>query len=258
MNQEVSTEIVFSVNGEVRRVGAWARDLTLSQYLRQHASLRSVKEGCQSGGCGSCSVLLLSSAEKQKDLIVVNACLRSLPSVHGTHVFTTEALPQLDSRLGLQGQQQQPLHPIQARLLQYHATQCGFCTPGIVMSAYAALDPRATSPTESVEADEQRLERALVGNLCRCTGYRPVLDAVKSLAMDRREAFCSSRDDPALVDVEDLASLCARRSCVHSSSTSTSASASASSAAASFSSASASASSTSTPSASSLFWGFCF
>ena len=155
--QQVSekTELAFIVNGESVRLSV-SPFATLLDVLRNDLELTGAKYGCGEGECGACSVIL--------DDRVVNSCLVLALECAGSEVLTIEGL-------AAKGE----LHPIQQAFVAHGAIQCGFCTPGMIMAAYALLDTNP-SPTE----DEIR--RALEGNLCRCTGYRKIIDAVLSLA----------------------------------------------------------------------------
>jgi xanthine dehydrogenase/oxidase len=147
---------------------------TLLQYLRENG-LTGTKLGCGEGGCGACTVMLSYFDEtiSKPRHISANACLVPFCSLDGYHVTTVEGI----------GGLRQGLHPVQKRLASLHGSQCGFCTPGIVMSLYTILrnNPNAT-PHE--------IEESLDGNLCRCTGYRPILDAAKSLSNNKSSGCC--------------------------------------------------------------------
>ena len=134
---------------------------TLLQFLRDTLDLTGAKEGCNEGECGACVVLL--------DGVPINSCLTLAVEADGRAVTTVEGL----ARDGL-------LHPVQAAFLRHQAVQCGFCTPGMILSAVGLLRINP-DPTE----DEIRT--ALAGNLCRCTGYRQILDAVKDAATEMRK-----------------------------------------------------------------------
>ena len=134
---------------------------TLLDVLREDLELTGTKYGCGEGECGACSVLL--------DGDVVNACLVLALECEGSEVVTVEGLTAGGE-----------LHPIQKAFVDHGAIQCGFCTPGMIMATHALLQ-KNPSPSE----DE--IKRALEGNLCRCTGYRKIIDAVLSLS---REGAC--------------------------------------------------------------------
>lgn len=140
-------------------------EITLLEYLRG-IGLTGTKLGCGEGGCGACTVVVsqYNPTTKQIYHASVNACLAPLVSVDGKHVITVEGI----------GNVKKP-HPTQERVAKSHGSQCGFCTPGIVMSLYALLRNNS-SPTE------HDVEEAFDGNLCRCTGYRPILDAAQTFS----------------------------------------------------------------------------
>ena len=153
VNEKV--KLAFTVNGEPLRLEV-APHATLLEVLREDLELTGTKYGCGEGECGACSVLL--------DGKLVSSCLVLALECAGSEVLTVEGL-------ATNGQ----LHPIQQAFVDHGAIQCGFCTPGMIMATYALLQANPT-PTE---AD---VTRALEGNLCRCTGYRKIIDAVLSLA----------------------------------------------------------------------------
>ncbi|KAF4548241.1 Xanthine dehydrogenase [Elsinoe fawcettii] len=143
-------------------------EVTLLEYLRG-IGLTGTKLGCSEGGCGACTVVVsqYNPTTKQIYHASVNACLAPLVSVDGKHVITVEGI----------GNVKRP-HPVQERMAKGNGSQCGFCTPGIVMSMYALLR-NDTAPTE------EDIEEAFDGNLCRCTGYRPILDAAQTFSASR-------------------------------------------------------------------------
>ncbi|MBK7743170.1 MAG: xanthine dehydrogenase small subunit [Betaproteobacteria bacterium] len=155
------------LNGEEVAVAGLSPQTTLLEYLRERRRLTGTKEGCAEGDCGACTVIV---AEPGDDGTLawqpVNACIRLLPSLDGKAVFTVESLRLPDGGL----------HPVQEALVREHGAQCGFCTPGFVMSLFG-LYKRAVPPSR---ADA---EVALSGNLCRCTGYRPILAAAQTMTM---------------------------------------------------------------------------
>ncbi|MHB1161822.1 MAG: (2Fe-2S)-binding protein [Chloroflexota bacterium] len=147
----------LKVNGQVYKVEVEPRD-TLLEVLRDKLAITSPKVGCNTGDCGSCSVLL--------DGVLVKSCLTAALVAQGRQVTTVEGL----GRPGA-------LHPIQKAFHEHYAAQCGFCTPGMVLAAKALLD-RNPHPTR----DE--VKEALSGNLCRCTGYVKIVDAVMAAAQE--------------------------------------------------------------------------
>eukprot|EP00471_Norrisiella_sphaerica_P001901 CAMPEP_0184479358 /NCGR_PEP_ID=MMETSP0113_2-20130426/1113_1 /TAXON_ID=91329 /ORGANISM="Norrisiella sphaerica, Strain BC52" /LENGTH=1363 /DNA_ID=CAMNT_0026857421 /DNA_START=21 /DNA_END=4112 /DNA_ORIENTATION=- len=143
--------------------------MTLLDYLRIKKGLTGTKLGCGEGGCGACTVMVSHYDKDTKEVQhrSINACLAPVCSVDGQHVVTVEGI----------GNSKKGLHPVQEKIASFHGSQCGFCTPGIVMALYTHLR-KTPSPTL------HGLEEAFDGNLCRCTGYRPILDAAKTFATD--------------------------------------------------------------------------
>jgi len=151
----------LTVNGEEVSVRARA-DWSLLRVLREELGLTGAKEGCGAGECGACTVLVDGAA--------VNACLFPALEAEGRSVVTIEGLAAPGGRL----------HPIQQAFVDHGAVQCGFCTPGMVLSAKALLD-------RSPEPDESAIKTALSGNICRCTGYTQIIEAVQAAAKTLRE-----------------------------------------------------------------------
>ena len=158
MKQIKKRIIALNVNGEAHSVEIYPNS-TLLEVLRGELSLTGTKEGCGEGACGSCTVLL--------DGLPVRSCLLLAIEAQGKEVTTIEGLAVGDK-----------LHPMQEAFVEHHAIQCGFCAPGMILTAKAFLD-KNPHPTE----DEIRL--ALSGNVCRCTGYTKIIEAVKSVSESR-------------------------------------------------------------------------
>lgn len=162
---DVSNAIRFLLNGEEITLTDVAPDLTLLDWLRLERRLRGSKEGCAEGDCGACTVLVGRVSGEEIIYDSVTACIRFVGSLHGTHVVTIEHLR------GENG----ALHPVQQAMVDHHGSQCGFCTPGFVMSLYG-LWMREPDPSRAA------IEKALQGNLCRCTGYAPIIRAGQAIS----------------------------------------------------------------------------
>ncbi|CAH8353203.1 unnamed protein product [Eruca vesicaria subsp. sativa] len=162
-------EAILYVNGVRRVLPDGLAHMTLLEYLRGwDLGLTGTKLGCGEGGCGACTVMV-SNYDKTSNKRVhyaVNACLAPLYSVEGMHVISIEGV----------GHRKHGLHPLQESLASSHGSQCGFCTPGFIMSMYALLRLNKNPPSE------EEIEECLAGNLCRCTGYRPIVDAFRVFA----------------------------------------------------------------------------
>ncbi|QPC85542.1 xanthine dehydrogenase small subunit [Mesorhizobium sp. NBSH29] len=161
----IRTELRFLLNGVPVSLSEVAPDATLLDYLRLERALRGTKEGCAEGDCGACTVLVGRLFAGELVYETVNACIRFMGSLDGCHVVTIEHLQGRDGAL----------HPVQQAMVDFHGSQCGFCTPGFVMSLYA-LWMRDPQPGNSA------IEKALQGNLCRCTGYESIVRAAQAVS----------------------------------------------------------------------------
>ncbi|MFN4015445.1 MAG: xanthine dehydrogenase small subunit [Reyranella sp.] len=157
----MADNVRFTLNDNEVEVVGISPMTTLLDWLRDHRGLRGTKEGCAEGDCGACTVVL--EREGRRD--AVNACIVLLGQLDGQSVRTVEGLRATDDGP----------HPVQVAMAEADATQCGFCTPGFVMSALAHASSGGT-------ADPEEIHETLAGNLCRCTGYRPIVEAMTRIA----------------------------------------------------------------------------
>lgn len=153
-------EIELIVNGEPYQVTVKPAD-SLLRVIRERLGLMGTKNGCNVGECGACTVLI--------DGMPVRSCLILAIAAGGKRITTIEGLARGEE-----------LHPLQKAFVDYGAIQCGFCTPGMVLSAHALLN-------ENPDPSEEEIKEALAGNLCRCTGYTKILEAVKAVVQSSRE-----------------------------------------------------------------------
>jgi len=164
--------IRFLLDGEVIEVRDVDPTRTVLQFLREDLRRKGSKEGCAEGDCGACTVVVaeLNRDGDNVDLKAINSCIQFLPTLDGKELITVESLADGDV-----------LHPVQDAMVENHGSQCGFCTPGFVMSLYALYETNQ-SP------DRQAIDDALAGNLCRCTGYRPIIAAATEMYSKARPA----------------------------------------------------------------------
>jgi xanthine dehydrogenase small subunit len=160
----MSQPIRFFHQGRVQEVASAAPTRTLLQHLREDLHCTGTKEGCAEGDCGACTVVVGSLVDGELEMRNVNACIQFLPTLDGKAVFTVEDLKQPDGGL----------HPVQEALVECHGSQCGFCTPGFAMSLWSLY---LKQEGQSAPPCRKTIDETLSGNLCRCTGYRPIIDA---------------------------------------------------------------------------------
>ena len=157
------TEIAFLLNGTPVRIAGQPATRTLLDWLRETRGLTGTKEGCNEGDCGACTVMVTDGDGAR----ALNACILFLPQLHGKAIRTVEGLAAPDGAP----------HPVQSAMVTHHGSQCGFCTPGFVMSmAVGHLNGRTDH------------DDVLAGNLCRCTGYDKIIRAVMDAASEMRGA----------------------------------------------------------------------
>jgi len=157
-----SSSIEFLLNDELITLNDLDTNTTVLEYLRNYKNLKGTKEGCASGDCGACTAVLAEVKDNKLKYKSINTCITLLYTLHSKQLLTVE---HIESKY---------LHPVQQSMVDYDGAQCGFCTPGFVMSMYAMHKNK-------IKATNANINKYLSGNLCRCTGYRPIKDALKNL-----------------------------------------------------------------------------
>jgi len=179
---EVRNELRFILNDEEVALTEISATRTLLDYLRLDKRLKGSKEGCAEGDCGACSVLVGRLNGDELVYEAINACISFVGSLDGAHVVSVEHLSAANG----------PMHPVQQAMVDHHGSQCGFCTPGIVMSLYGLW-------MQQPQASGYQIEKALQGNLCRCTGYSPIVRAAKAIS-----SYGEVANDPLVAERESI------------------------------------------------------
>jgi len=161
------SSLTFELNGRMRTENGISPSMTVLDYLRLNAGLTGTKEGCAEGDCGACTIVIAPLGEDKPRYRAVNSCLMVVPQLDGHVVLTIEGLAGRDGAL----------HSVQQSLVEADATQCGFCTPGFAMAMFAFAHG-------GEERSDETIHEALAGNLCRCTGYRPIVEACRVMRAD--------------------------------------------------------------------------
>jgi xanthine dehydrogenase small subunit len=182
----MSDTIRFVLDGEIRELRDVAPTTTVLNWLREEERRCGTKEGCAEGDCGACTVAI---GERDGDTVryrALNSCIQFVPTLDGKELVTVESLKH-DGKL----------HPVQRAMVECHGSQCGFCTPGFVMSLFALYH-------SDKGTDRETVDDALAGNLCRCTGYRPIVEAAQRMrALGAKDQFNAR----AAATVKQLASI---------------------------------------------------
>ncbi len=154
----MKSQITFTLNGE--EVSCYTDNhITLLKLLREEFDMTGAKEGCGAGECGACTIIM--------DGLAVNGCLVLAPEANGSEILTIEGL-----------EQDGELHPLQVSFIENAALQCGYCTPGMILTAKALLD-------ENPHPTQLEIKEGMAGNLCRCTGYKKIVEAIQMVADGR-------------------------------------------------------------------------
>ena len=159
-----SSAINFVWNNKILKINNPDPNETLLNFIRLKLKKTGTKEGCAEGGCGACTVVLAELKKNNLTYKTVNACISFVTILQGKQLIIVEDLVNNNGSL----------HPVQKAMIDHHGSQCGFCTPGFIMSLFAMQKNYSSYNNENIKD-------AISGNLCRCTGYRPIIDAAKSL-----------------------------------------------------------------------------
>ncbi|WP_066271915.1 xanthine dehydrogenase small subunit [Hydrogenophaga palleronii] len=191
MSTEISAKtLTFLRRGQAVTLHDVAPDRTLLEVLREDLHCTGTKEGCGEGDCGACTVVLGEAVNGQLEYKAINSCIRLAHSVDGLAVWTVEDLANDNGEL----------HPAQEAMVQCHGSQCGFCTPGFVMSLFGMY--QNTGGGQGI--DRAQAQADLSGNLCRCTGYRPILDAAQQMGALPLPAGCGVNEAATVAALQAL------------------------------------------------------
>ena len=160
----ISNSVKFLLNDKILEIKNPDPNQTILNYIRTELKKTGTKEGCSEGGCGACTIVLGELINNKIKYNSINSCISFVPSLNGKQLLIVEDLVSKDGKL----------HPVQDAMVRFHGSQCGFCTPGFVMSLFSMFKNNKSFNNELIT-------ESISGNLCRCTGYRPIIDAAKSL-----------------------------------------------------------------------------
>ena len=173
----ISDTVKFLLNDKILEINNPDPNQTILNYIRTELKKTGTKEGCAEGGCGACTVVLGELVNGEVKYSAINSCISFVPSLNGKQLLIVEDLVSNDGKL----------HPVQDAMVKFHGSQCGFCTPGFVMSLFSMFK-------NNKSYDGELIKDSISGNLCRCTGYRPIIDAAKSLnKVDKKDEFSKNK-----------------------------------------------------------------
>ena len=171
-----SSTIKFIFENKIHEIKNPDSNETILNYIRLKLKKTGTKEGCSEGGCGACTVVIGELKKKNIVYKAINSCIAFTTSLEGKQLLVVEDLMLKNGSL----------HPVQSAMVNHHGSQCGFCTPGFIMSLFAMYKNNSSY-------DEKIIEESISGNLCRCTGYRPIIDAAKSLNNNKSDQFLKNK-----------------------------------------------------------------
>ena len=173
----IFSTVKFLLNNKILEIDSPDPNQTILDYIRTDLKKTGTKEGCAEGGCGACTVVVGELLKGKIKYSAINSCISFVPSLNGKLLLIVEDLVSKEGKL----------HPVQEAMVKFHGSQCGFCTPGFVMSLFSMFKNYKSYETELIKD-------SISGNLCRCTGYRPILDAAKSLnKVEKKDEFSKNR-----------------------------------------------------------------
>jgi xanthine dehydrogenase small subunit len=174
----ISSSVKFLLNDKLIEIKNPDPNQTLLNYIRTELKKTGTKEGCSEGGCGACTIVLGELVDNKIVYKAINSCISFVPSLNGKQLIIVEDLVSENGKL----------HPVQDAMVKFHGSQCGFCTPGFVMSLFSMFK-------NNKSINNELITDSISGNLCRCTGYRPIIDAAKSLnKINKNDQFSKNKN----------------------------------------------------------------